>query len=451
MSRCLVMLAAVGMAGMAWAVEFAKPFGDGAVLQRGAKVPVWGTAKPGETVKVSFGGVTRKTVAGTNGCWRVDLPPMEASKVGRTLSANGAEAKDILVGEVWFCAGQSNMECPLTCGNPYYRDRDGGLVGQLIRRPLVRLHHPYRPDWERMDRKALFDNEDSFSALGTYFAFLIHDAIDVPVGIVGAYVGGTGVDYWTPGEKGAAGWRKQVEPWTPYAIRGLIWYQGEHDAGYKGNWGYCEKMHTFYRRWAERFENPDLRLRFVQIAPYDSSADHVTLQMAQEKFAREERNAAMASAVDLGNLRCIHPCDKLPLALRLAALSLKYDYGFSDIEADSPTLRSWTVENGAFRLEFDHVRRWSIYNREFTTDVGFELAGADGVWHKAKVVNLIPGDPWRCGQVKDRFLIVKSDEVAEPKALRYLFSKPWYGSLQNESNLPLGPFSIGDQKIDGAR
>ena len=72
------------------------------------------------------------------------------------------------------------------------------------------------------------------------------------------------------------------------------------------------------------------------------------------------------------------------------------------------------------------------------------VAGADGVWHRAKVVNLIPGDRYRCGQVKDRFLIVKSDEVAEPKALRYLFSKPWYGSLQNESNLPLGPFKIGD-------
>ena len=123
------------------AVEVASPFADGMVLQRGMKVPVWGWAKPGEAVKVSFAGVARTATADADGRWRVDLPPMEASKERRELRVNEMRIRDVVVGEVWYCSGQSNMALLLVGDNPRGRDRNGSLVAQTTVRPFIRYAH----------------------------------------------------------------------------------------------------------------------------------------------------------------------------------------------------------------------------------------------------------------------------------------------------------------------
>jgi len=127
------------------AVKLASPFADGMVLQRDRNVPVWGWADSGEKITVEFAGRKFATTAGTDGKWRVDLAPMDASKEGRTLkvvSAGGAaEVKDVLVGEVWYCSGQSNMELPLVGNDPRFRDRQGAMVAQMTYRPYVRFAH----------------------------------------------------------------------------------------------------------------------------------------------------------------------------------------------------------------------------------------------------------------------------------------------------------------------
>ena len=195
-------------------VEFAAPFADGCVLQRGVPVAIWGTADAGERVQVSFGAQSVATVASQDGCWAVHLAPMEACPEGRILSANDRQVKDVLVGEVWLCAGQSNAEMPLCGGSPRYRDRTGALVAAMTCKPLVRFASMSSEPWSDKPRTVLskpvswkpFTPENlgmpggGFSAMGVYFALELHSALNVPVGIIGAYKGSTPIEAWIPPE-----------------------------------------------------------------------------------------------------------------------------------------------------------------------------------------------------------------------------------------------------------
>lgn len=493
------MLCAALVAASVWCVdakvELGVPFTDGVVLQRGREVPVWGTADAGEKVTVTFGAQCVATTAGADGAWCVKLAPMAASCTGRVLKANDAEAKDVLVGEVWFCAGQSNTELPLCGGNPHFRDAKGALRAMMTRKPLVRFCHqsnyktsvtpkkaPAKPvEWKTFTPENLLHGS-SFSAMGVYFALELHNAIGVPVGIVGTYWGGTRVEPWTPAsgfasvpscaaegtrelfdaatfnaqknakktpfghvqEQPRVLWNEMVAPWTPFAIKGFIWYQGCSNAG-EGH-GYAAKMHALYNGWAKEFRNPDLKLYFVQLAPwgYEKIA---AIQEGQAIFAAAEKNAGMAIINDRGNLADIHPNDKETVGMRLAALALKRDYGFADIKADSPTLKSWKIEGDKFILSFNDAEGWSLYNPDWSVANGFEIAGADGKFVPAKIDNLKvkATRPYQSnGIIEGCDLVIRADGVAEPKKLRYLFSRPWFGSLYNEAGLPLGAFHIGD-------
>ena len=479
-------------------VQLAEPFSDGAVLQRGMKVPVWGSAAPGAEVTVTFAGQTLSARADAAGAWRVDLQPMDASCEGRTLrAASGAcaaEASDILVGEVWFCAGQSNTEQPLVGKDPRFRDAKGAMRAQLTNRPLIRFCHQSnyktavspksvcakKVAWKAFTPENLAASP-SFSAMGVYYALEVHAALGIPVGIVGTYWGGTRAEPWTP-ESGLRSveataalasaprydaaafeklekkpchrlmdqptvlWNEMVAPWTPYAIRGFIWYQGCSNAG--EGFGYVAKMHALYNGWSKEFENPELKLRFVQLAPwgYEGIA---TIQMAQQRFAAEQKNAKMAVINDRGNLSDIHPNDKETVGQRLALLSLKYDYGFG-IKADSPTVKDWKVEGDAFVVTFDNAESLYLYNPDRSVRAGFEICGADGAWKPAVIRNLHnntpKGKPTYRGLVDGGAkLVLAADGVAEPKKLRYLHSRPWFGCVYNEVDLPLGAFAVDAQ------
>lgn len=491
------MLAAACAAGMFAAeakVQLGVPFTDGVVLQRERAVPVWGTADAGEKVTVTFAGQRVAATAGADGKWCVKLAPMKASCESRELRANEAVAKDVLVGEVWFCAGQSNTELPLCGGNPHFRDAKGAMRARMTHKPLVRFCHqsnyrtsaapkktPAKPvEWKTFTPQNLLGGT-SFSAMGVYFALEIHNALGIPVGIVGTYWGGTRVEPWTPksGFETVAAcrafadqklldaaawdaakkagtvksqiqsqpsvlWNEMVAPWTPFAIRGFIWYQGCSNAG--DGYAYADKMQALYNGWAKEFANPGLKLYFVQLAPwgYDRIA---TIQEAQAKFAAAEKNAGMAVINDCGNLHDIHPHDKETVGQRLALLALNRDYGFADVRADAPTLKSWKVEGDAFVLSFDHAEGWYLYNPDWDIATGFEIAGPDEKFVAAKIANLQFRDKKNYqsnGIIKGRDLIVSAPGVTEPKKLRYLFSRPWNGTLYSDADLPLGAFHIGD-------
>ncbi|MGN0853957.1 MAG: sialate O-acetylesterase [Kiritimatiellia bacterium] len=474
-------------------VRLASPFADGMVLQRDKEVAVWGTAEAGEKVKVSFAGHEVETTADAQGDWRVNLPKLAASKESRTLIAEGRSTQivsDVLVGEVWYCCGQSNTEMPLVGGRPHFADRQGRLVAQMTRKPFIRCAYasdykfageprktaPYAVAWKPFTPETL-GKEPSFSAMGVYFALELHSALDVPIGIIGSYWGGTNIDAWTPQEGYAAHpelketadwkfipgnewtdacvrgpingahqqpcvlWNEMVAPWCPMTMRGFIWYQGCHNAGESAR--YCAKMHALYDGWSKKFENPDLKLYFVQLAPFGKS--WWGLQLAQAQFAAEEKNAALVTTVDIGNPNDIHPNEKGTIGKRLAALALRHDYGFADLVAEAPTLRGICSEEGRLIMSFHNAQGWYVYQPDWGVDCGFEIAGPDGEWKKAYLVNVNKGAkkpvPWHTdGVCEGRDLILAADEVEKPMKVRYLYRKPWVGTVYADSGLPLGPF-----------
>ena len=519
MKKLMIVSAALVAFAAQAGLKLGTPFADGMVLQRGMNVPVWGWADAGEEVTVEFAGQTRTATADATGKWRVDLAPLETSKEGRTLKVSAwnaenarwtnlwglfaslpeddiVEVKDVLVGEVWYCCGQSNTEFPLVGSSPRFRDRQGAMVAQVTHRPFIRFAYcsnyraaaapkakaDYPVAWKAFTPENLA-KKPSFSAMGVYYALELYAAMEIPVGIIGSYWGGTRAEPWTPREGFAATkgcekeaayqpevagfkpermnelgysrqtfrdqpmalWNEMVAPWTPFAMRGFIWYQGCSNA--KDYARYATIMHALYNGWSKCFENPNLKLYFVQLAPWGDPVIPY-IQEAQTRFAAEEKNAAMAVINDLGNLRDIHPNEKELVAKRLAQHALKRDYGFTDIENESPTLKSWKVEGDKFVLEFNHAKGLYVYNADRSLANGFEIAGADGKFVPAKIQNAVAtkrdGKPVYLGTLDGPRIVVAAPGVKEPKKLRYLYSSPWFGAIYNEVNLPLGAFHIGD-------
>ena len=469
MCRVSKLMAAPAVVAVALAahgqVKTATPFADNMVFQRGRAVPVWGAADPGEKVVVEFAGQTKTVQAGSDGKWRVDLDAMEASRENRTLVVTGASnsetIKNVLVGEVWFASGQSNTECPIWGPNPRYRDGQGAMMTAAARRPCIRYvkNERHATQEPRLGWKAVWRDyspesfketfKGNLSAIAFYYALELHDAIGVPVGIIDSSWGGTRIEPWTPpsgfarppkkqGKTGAgtpsALWNGMVAAFAPYAIKGFIWYQGCANAG--DGRSYCAKMHNLYDGWAKEFENPGLKLYFVQLAPFSRS--WFEIQLGQSQFAKEEKNAAMVTTCDVGNLWDIHPNDKETVARRLVLHALKRDYGFAGITDDPPEIESWKVEGGKFVMSFKNAGSWYVYNADRSPAHGFEIAGKDGRFVAAKIEN--KGDR---GTLSGKELVVSAPGVAHPRRLRYLYSKPWTGSLYSfDSGLPLGPFEI---------
>ena len=493
-------------------IEMGTPFANGMVLQRGMKVPVWGKVVPElnswltRPVTVSFAGQTKTSTADpVTGVWKVELDPMEASKESRTMTVveetgkwfidlfssptDTVEIKDVLVGEVWYCAGQSNMEMPFVGDSPHFSDRLGRLTAQMTVKPNIRFCYASNYKWSTEPKaKAAYKVEwkpftpanlmtpPSFSAAGCYFGLELYSALDIPVGLVGSYWGGTNIDAWTPRcgyegkdelrevaayevhdekswkneyKKGAISgscqqptvlWNEMVESWCPMAMRGFIWYQGCHNR--TDGALYRAKMHALYDGWAKKFANPDLKLYFVQLAPF--SCSWYDVQLAQAKFASEQPNAGMVTTCDIGNNDDVHPIEKGTIGKRLAALALSRDYGFSDIAAEVPTLKSCNWETNRVVLSFNHADGWYLYNPDWTTEVPFEVAGEDGKWVPARVVNSNQGktkpEVWVTrGQVQGKDLVIAAEGV-KPVKVRYLHEKPWRGNLYAASGVPLGPF-----------
>ena len=506
----IAVVAAVAALPIFAGIKMGAPFTDGAVLQRGMKVPVWGkaTAPAGKTansVKVEFAGQSKTAEIGEGGAWRVDLDPMEASKESRTMkvavleSGEAVEIKDILVGEVWFASGQSNMECPIWGGSTRYRDMKGGLMTTMTYLPNIRYVKSDRrwsvepkelsakwckftPEdlqlFHRIDTRVGGPNTGvSLSAVAFYYARELYLALDVPIGILDASWGGTNIDAWTPrcGYEGCdesiketaeypvkADWKSEtdkkgpiggniqqptvlyngmVASYAPMAMRGFIWYQGCHNGGEPQL--YCAKLHALYNGWSRAFENPGLKLYIVQLAPFNQN--WLGICMAQTQFCAEEKNAALAVTADVGNFDDIHPNDKEIVSKRLAVHALKRDYGFAIREDNSPVLKSASFEGGKATLAFDNVKDWYVYAPDRSRKPAFELAGADGKWQEAKVLNYRKqkggdGKEIDTDYIDGPEIVLSSEAVPEPVKVRYMGKSRTAGTLYNEVSLPLGPF-----------
>jgi len=453
-------------------IIFAPVFTDNMVLQREKPVTIWGVAAPQEEVSVSFAGQTVKTKANADGAWKLQLAALMASKENRTLTATGKEntltLKNVLVGEVWLCSGQSNMEQPLWNKNPRFRDRNGFLVSQFANVPLIRFALMAKYDFSTQPRTDYTmqwevcspETAKKLSAVSYYYGLTLFQNLDIPVGLITSHWGGTRIEPWTPpcgfesvpslkGILDALGnlkertspeeknlhqqptvlFNRMIYPFVPYTLRGAIWYQGESNRG--EGMLYCDKMHALLNGWKKVFENPELKFYFVQLAPFRYGNNPQALPEiweAQQTFAEEEKDAGMAVINDVGNINDIHPYDKEIVGRRLALLALKRDYGRAEIKADAPTLKTHMIENGQFVLTFNNASEW--YTTGNQPIKNFKVAGADGTPVEAKAT------------IKDAQLIVGAESVKNPKQLFYMWNETDEGNLFNEACLPLGAFRI---------
>lgn len=493
-------------------IRMGAPFTDGAVLQRGMKVPVWGKvvgATGSRRVKVAFAGQSKIADVGADGTWKVTLDPLAASKESRSIVVSELqpgtvgdspvsllEIRDVLVGEVWFASGQSNMECPIWGESTRYRDMKGGLMAEMTRLPYVRYVKcarkwsttpreisakwcTFTPQYLKpFHRKGLPAGPGvRLSAVAFYYARELYLALDVPIGIVNASWGGTNIDAWTPrsgydgcdasiqatadypvkadwnaktDKRGPIDWPLQqptvlyngmVAAFAPMAMRGLIWYQGCHNS--RESHLYCAKLHALYEGWRRDFANPDLKFYLVQLAPYKDN--WLGICAAQAKFCAEEKNAALAVTADVGNFDDVHPNDKEIVAKRLVVHALKRDYGFDIAQDDSPVVKAVSFKGGQATVLFDNVKDWYVYSPNRSRDAAFELAGADGRWHPARIVNFRKAKDKSGRESETDFIdgpkiVLLSDKVAEPVKVRYMGRPRTSGTLYNEVSLPLGPF-----------
>jgi sialate O-acetylesterase len=438
-------------------------FTSGAVVQQGMPVPVWGWADPGAEVKVAFAGQTKTAKADEGGNWSVKLDTLPVNKEATVMTITSGETElkveDVLVGEVWFCSGQSNME--QTVGGaimPEFVKPDELPMIRHIKVPHVRVNEPaddFKGAWQVCSANTV----RGFTAVGFFFACHLEQELDTPVGLIGCNWGGTRIEPWTPPEgfaqveqldaatirDGSSMYNGMAAAVQPYAIRGALWYQGESNGG-EGE-SYFWKMKALVQGWRTTWDQGEFPFYFVQLANFQNPNPDAAggggwskLREAQLKTILEVPQTGMAVIIDIGEARDIHPKNKFDVGRRLALWALAKDYDKKDLVHSGPIYKSMKVEDGKVRLAFDHVGGGLMAAKKAdprSIDApqpveklsGFAIAGEDKKWFWADAI--IDGDA----------VVVSSAEVKQPVAVRYAFSMhPDKASLYNKENLPASPF-----------
>ncbi len=438
------------------AVKLPAVIGDNMVLQRDQPVPIWGWADKGEEVKVSIAGQTASTKAGDDGRWKVVLnklsvgQPLEMAIEGS--SGSSVTLKNILVGEVWLCSGQSNMEMGVGAA------KDGKAEIAAANNPKIRLFLVERAkakkpaddvkgDWVECSPQTIGKGGwDGFSAVGYYFGRKLNDELNVPIGLIGSYWGGTPAEVWTShnalesnpvlrrmaGKGSSSLYNGMIAPLIPYGIRGVIWYQGEANASQA--YRYRTLFPAMIADWRAAWGEGDFPFLFVQLAPYrykSSDGDRdprnlAELWEAQLMTLRSVPNTGMAVTVDIGNVKDIHPRDKQDVGRRLAFWALAKVYG-RDVVYSGPLYKSMSIEGNRIRLQFEHVDG-GLVARDGKPLTEFTIAAADEKFVPA--VAEIAGDS----------IVVHSDQVAMPVAVRYAWHDDATPNLANQAGLPASPF-----------
>ncbi|KAB8140607.1 sialate O-acetylesterase [Chloroflexia bacterium SDU3-3] len=489
--------AAPALHGEAARLAFGAIFTDHMVLQRERDIPVWGYGPARSAVEVSFGGLVRRGRVGADGRWAVRLNPGAASAEGRRLavrlvaSGQAAALEDVLVGDVWFCSGQSNMELGLASAADSEREVAGADF------PLIRLfliHKTSAPApvrtldarWKLCTPEAVAEHGwGGFSAVGYHFGRRIHQQLGVPVGLIQAAYGGSKVqpfidpacmagdpvleayrqeiaeadEQWraalaqaglpAPEEAGAPGmelhpfapfdqwdtlkpasaWNAMVHPLLPFAVRGVLWYQGESDVGLADT--YELKMRALIAGFRHSFGSQRTPVYFAQIAPwaYDGNSWQL-LELWQAQYAAARAPlSGIVTTVDVGDMDDIHPTNKRPVGERFAALALAKTYGRADVPAGGPELRSVRFRRGGAVLRFSTFQGAGLRTADGAAPLGFELAGADGVFHPAQ------------GALEGETVVLSCLDLALPSRVRHAWQVGVTPNLTDESGVPALPFS----------
>lgn len=501
MKRVLAGIAALlTTAGALEALEVGYPFGDHMVLQRGHEVPVWGTANSGLKVSVSFGDAKVSAVAGEDGKWMVKLPSMKANEEGATLKvSDGNETlqfADILVGDVWYASGQSNMRWMLkqceTGKAAIEKSADqglrlfnhaGGLHPGSKKYPISYLKEMNEENYYQTKGWQVSSPQTSadMSGVAYFFAKKLRTELQVPIGVVNVSVGGTPIeahiapkvfqadpelapmlnDWWVnpqyPGWcRGRAAhnlthwfadkelkkqapphpfapmflWKAGPERFLPMPIKGVIWYQGESNAGKDGSPGSItdgslnkRKFKMLVKSWRDGWGQSELPVYHVQL-PGLKRKWPIFREM-QFEVSRELDHVGMAVTIDVGHPTNVHPNKKAPVGERLARLALAGTYG-KEVVANGPLYKRSTTKGSAMVIDFENPH--GMTSSDGGDIRGFEIAGKNKQFHPAKAV------------VKGKYLEVSSSQVKIPAAVRYAWANDPDCNLVNAQGIPASPF-----------
>ncbi len=446
-------------------VKLPQLFSDHMVLQRNRPIPVWGQAAPDQRVKVSLNDSSQSTRANENGRWRVDLPAMNAGGPHRLIvEANDrTEIQDVLIGDVWLCSGQSNMEWPLKKTDEA-KQQNAVKQAKHNRIRLFELPHMASDEPQEFLQKSVNwtpttpDTIANFSAVGYFFGRRLLHALngegngsdrDVPIGLIQSAWGGSKAEAWT--SRQALNARPElrpifknmenvdrnrhtptllhnamIRPLIPFGIRGAIWYQGESNMG--NPFQYRTLFPAMIRDWRDRWGQGQFPFYLVQLAPY-KYGDRGSLPVFWESQNLTHRilpRTGVAVINDIGNPDDIHPRTKQPVGERLARWALKQVYG-RNILPSGPLFERMDVQNGRAVLHFKHTGE-GLRTKSGTSLEEFEIAGPDRTFHQAKA------------HVKEDSVIVQSDEVEHPMAVRYAWDEVAEPNLVNSAGLPASSF-----------
>jgi sialate O-acetylesterase len=464
---------------------------DHMVLQKAGKVPIWGKADPGEEVTVTIDGKTVKATAGADGRWMVSLNlensapgPFEMTVEGK----NKLTLSDVVVGEVWLASGQSNMAFLLE-KQTGSAEEIAGSANPALRQFQVTRAEPPQPADEGGGKWTVASPEASgrFSAVGYFFQKQINKELGVPVGVISTGVGGSACEAWIspqsietdPHLKQAreaslqarltatkAIFRSRTEPsclfngmihpLLSYAISGVIWYQGETNV--PRAWQYRSAFPMLIQDWRTQWKQPGLPFYFCQLANFKPKAG--TPEESPDAELRESQSLALnlphtgqAVLIDIGEEGDIHPKNKKDVGDRLARIALADCYGIK-IPFSGPVYESMKIEGGRIRLKFGHAEGALVAKPLGATyDVktlaretaplirnspdseleGFAICGADHKW------------VWADAKIDGESVVVWSDQVPHPIAVRYAWASNPTCNLYNGAGLPASPFRTDNE------
>ncbi len=489
----------LAVAAVAWAaadlqaeVKLPALLSGNMVLQQQSEARFWGWADAGEKVEVRGsweGALAAAVMAGEDGRWKTTLRTPEAGGpyVVTVKGANTITLENVLIGEVWVCSGQSNMEFRLkgvtdagheTARADYPRIRQFHVKGAHAAHPADDVSGAWvecRPE-----------TAGGFSAVAYFFGRKLHQELDIPIGLIHASMGATPARAWTSGrmlleknlyatevklvsdpetvEKTRAKYEAEMEkcqvaaakakaqgapepsrpqglpqistrwpsalfngmisPLSASTIKGVIWYQGENDVGAEA-W-YRPLFPNLIQSWRDAWGLGDFPFYHVQLPPYDYGNRNSALVREVQMNSLSMNHVGMAVTLDLGDFKNIHPANKKDVGERLALWALARDYGRKDLVHCGPIYQGMMIEGGMIRLSFDHTGSGLVAKDGKLAN--FVIAGADR--------RFVPAQATIDGET----VVVSSDTVAEPVAVRYAFDNAGVPSLFNKEGLPAASF-----------
>lgn len=443
-------------------------FSDNMMLQQKENPPIWGWAEKNAniSIKTSWNSKIYKTKADASGKWKTELQTPSFGGPYTIEVVEGTEKviiKNVLIGEVWLCSGQSNMEMPLK-GFPGQPVRNGNEIIvrstntniRLITVPRATVLEP-KDDFEGKWEVASPKSTANFSATAWYFGSLLQEVLQVPVGLIHVAYGGSSMEAWMnqemlkdfasakipttkeelakdPNRVPTTLFNGMLSPVIGYGIKGCIWYQGE--SNYERASEYTALMKKMVSSWRGLWKQGDFPFYYAQIAPFNYASFHpkdyvekynsAYLREAQFKASKEIPNSGMAVLMDIGEENSIHPMDKEKGGNRLAFQALSKTYGVEGFEFESPKFKAMEIKDNSVTVSFDDAPNGiTAYGKEVT---GFEIAGEDKIFYPAKT------------EVRRKSVVLTSEKVAKPVAVRYLWKDFAKAELFSTGGLPVSSF-----------